>query len=120
MAANSNSVHNCTEPFGVVFMLGGPGSGKGTICPPIASHFNMIHLSAGELLRKELNTPNSKFSAVIESHMKGGTIVPVAITCSLLHKVSFALSILLEVMPFKVLLTLHYITFTLQYAIFCL
>lgn len=37
MAANQNSIHHCTEPFGVIFMLGGPGSGKGTICPSIAS-----------------------------------------------------------------------------------
>ncbi|KAL5968170.1 UMP-CMP kinase 2 [Taenia solium] len=66
-------------------MLGGPGSGKGTICPSIASHFNMIHLSAGELLRKEMNTSNSKLSAEIESYMKAGTIVPVAVTCSLLY-----------------------------------
>ncbi|EUB55584.1 Niemann-Pick C1 protein [Echinococcus granulosus] len=46
----------------------------------------MIHLSAGELLRKEMNSPNSKVAAEIESYMKAGTIVPVAITCSLLHK----------------------------------
>ncbi|VDK35564.1 unnamed protein product [Taenia asiatica] len=85
MAAIQNSVHRCTEPFGVIFMLGGPGSGKGTICPSIASHFNMIHLSAGELLRKEMNTSNSKLSAEIESYMKAGTIVPVAVTCSLLY-----------------------------------
>ncbi|CDS43325.1 UMP CMP kinase [Echinococcus multilocularis] len=86
MAAKQDSTHHCTEPFGVIFMLGGPGSGKGTICPPIASHFDMIHLSAGELLRKEMNSPNSKVAAEIESYMKAGTIVPVAITCSLLHK----------------------------------
>ena len=48
----------------------------------------MIHLSAGELLRKEMNTPGSKVAAEIETYIKSGTIVPVAITCSLLHKVS--------------------------------
>lgn len=52
----------------------------------------MIHLSAGELLRKEMNTPNSKVSAEIESCMKAGTIVPVAVTCSLLYKVGFNFS----------------------------
>ncbi|VDD84120.1 unnamed protein product [Mesocestoides corti] len=74
------------KPFGVIFILGGPGAGKGTICPMIASHYNMIHLSAGELLRKEMNTPGSRFASEIESCIKSGTIVPVAITCSLLHQ----------------------------------
>lgn len=47
----------------------------------------MIHLSAGELLRQEANDPTSEFASEIEPYLKAGTIVPVEITCSLLHKV---------------------------------
>uniref|UniRef100_T1J1L5 UMP-CMP kinase n=1 Tax=Strigamia maritima TaxID=126957 RepID=T1J1L5_STRMM len=69
----------------VVFVLGGPGAGKGTQCEKISREFNFIHLSAGELLRIERNsgTPNGE---VIEKHFANGTIVPVEITCGLLEK----------------------------------
>ena len=33
---------------------GGPGSGKGTQCMKIADAFGFTHLSAGDLLRKEM------------------------------------------------------------------
>jgi adenylate kinase family enzyme len=36
----------------VVFILGGPGSGKGTQCDLIVKKFNYVHLSAGDLLRE--------------------------------------------------------------------
>ena len=46
--------------------------------------FGFKHLSAGELLRTEQNAENSRFGELIQKHMVNGTIVPVAITCSLL------------------------------------
>lgn len=36
----------------VIFILGGPGSGKGTQCSLIRDRFKFIHLSAGDLLRE--------------------------------------------------------------------
>jgi UMP-CMP kinase len=37
------------------FVLGGPGSGKGTLCSDLLkAKTNFVHLSAGELLRKEI------------------------------------------------------------------
>ena len=38
----------------VVFVLGGPGAGKGTACQQLAEKDGFIHLSAGELLREEV------------------------------------------------------------------
>lgn len=70
----------------VVFVLGGPGAGKGTQCAKIVQEFQYVHLSAGDLLREERNTPGSKCGELIESHIRNGTIVPVEITCSLLEK----------------------------------
>ncbi len=35
--------------FNVVFVLGGPGSGKGTNCSRIVEDFGYVHLSAGIL-----------------------------------------------------------------------
>lgn len=68
----------------VVFVLGGPGAGKGTQCANIVEKFQYVHLSAGDLLREERNTPGSAFGELIENHIRNGTIVPVEITCSLL------------------------------------
>ncbi len=37
----------------VVFVLGGPGAGKGTQCANIVRAYGWVHLSAGDLLRAE-------------------------------------------------------------------
>ena len=42
----------CPEP-NVVFVLGGPGAGKGTMCELAESQLGWTHLSTGELIRAE-------------------------------------------------------------------
>ena len=44
----------------VVFVLGGPGAGKGTQCAKIVEQFGFVHLSAGDLLRAERKSPGSQ------------------------------------------------------------
>ncbi|KAG7204428.1 hypothetical protein KM043_004867 [Ampulex compressa] len=70
----------------VLFILGGPGAGKGTLCRYIFEKYGYVHLSAGDLLREERQKPDSKYGELIESHIKNGRIVPVEITCSLLER----------------------------------
>lgn len=70
----------------VIFILGGPGAGKGTQCSLLVSNFGFKHLSAGDLLREERNKPGSEYGELIEHHITNGTIVPVAITCKLIEK----------------------------------
>ncbi|CAE8582466.1 unnamed protein product, partial [Polarella glacialis] len=70
----------------VVFVLGGPGAGKGTQCQRISDMFSYKHLSAGDLLREERNRPGSEYGDLINSYIKDGKIVPVDITVSLLQK----------------------------------
>lgn len=77
-------VVNAMKPK-VVFVLGGPGAGKGTQCQKIVENFGYVHLSAGDLLREERNRPGSQYGELIETHIKEGIIVPVEITCSLLE-----------------------------------
>lgn len=74
----------------VLFVLGAPGSGKGTQCANIIEKYNFAHLSAGDLLRAERNTPGSPYGNLIEEHIKNGTIVPVEITCSLIERAMHA------------------------------
>ena len=46
----------------VIFVLGGPGAGKGTQCSRIVENFGHVHLSAGDLLREERAKPGSEVS----------------------------------------------------------
>ncbi|KAK1426448.1 hypothetical protein QVD17_15120 [Tagetes erecta] len=69
----------------IVFVLGGPGSGKGTQCASIVEHFGYTHLSAGELLRAEAQS-GSEDAPMIKNMMSEGTIVPSEVTIKLLAK----------------------------------
>ncbi|KAF5273380.1 hypothetical protein FQR65_LT04672 [Abscondita terminalis] len=70
----------------VIFVLGGPGAGKGTQCKNIVKKYGFVHLSAGDLLREERFNPGSEYGEVIETYIREGNIVPVDITCSLLER----------------------------------
>ncbi|XP_045452391.1 UMP-CMP kinase [Melitaea cinxia] len=69
----------------VVFVLGAPGAGKGTQCSLISKEFGFVHLSAGDLLREERQRPGSEYGEMIEEKIRNGEIVPVEVTCSLIH-----------------------------------
>ena len=70
----------------VIFILGGPGAGKGTISERIQSDFKLVHLSAGELLRAERKQPGSQYGEVIEKHLTEGKVVPSEVTVMLLQR----------------------------------
>lgn len=78
-ALNSND-------FSVIFVLGGPGSGKGTQCAKLVEEFGFEHLSAGDLLRAEQARPGSKYGKLIADYIKAGEIVPQEITLALLEQ----------------------------------
>lgn len=67
--------HSAVAWSNIVFVLGGPGSGKGTQCTRIAKEFNYFHLSAGDLLRAEVKT-GSELGKQIDEMIKEGKIVP--------------------------------------------
>jgi UMP-CMP kinase len=69
----------------VVFVLGGPGSGKGTNCTKIKEKFGYEHLSAGDLLRAERES-GSELADMINTYIKEGKIVPAEVTVGLLRK----------------------------------
>jgi len=70
----------------VVFVLGGPGVGKGTQCEMLVKDFGFVHLSAGDLLREEQQRPDSEVGELIRNYIKEGKIVPMEITIGLLEK----------------------------------
>ncbi|XP_038601587.1 adenylate kinase isoenzyme 1 isoform X5 [Tachyglossus aculeatus] len=59
----------------IIFVVGGPGSGKGTQCEKIVEKYGYTHLSTGDLLRDEVNSGSErgkKLSAIMEK----GELVP--------------------------------------------
>jgi len=69
----------------VIFVLGGPGSGKGTQCARLVNEYGCVHLSAGDLLRKEV-TSGSERGQQIGKMIAEGQIVPGEWTIALLEK----------------------------------
>jgi UMP-CMP kinase len=67
----------------LVFVLGGPGSGKGTQSGNLVEHFGFVHLSAGDLLRAEMAS-GSQHGEMINEMIKEGKIVPSEVTVGLL------------------------------------
>ncbi|XP_056396428.1 adenylate kinase isoenzyme 1 isoform X2 [Hyla sarda] len=63
----------------VIFVIGGPGSGKGTQSTKMASHFGFICISVGEILRKQLihhATSDRKWELIAQIISKGELAPP--------------------------------------------
>jgi len=69
----------------VIFVLGGPGAGKGTQCQNLVTDYGFVHLSAGDLLRAEQNREGSEFGELIKTYIREGKIVPMEVTIALLE-----------------------------------
>ncbi|XP_020088554.1 UMP-CMP kinase 3-like isoform X2 [Ananas comosus] len=91
-AANSRTVNlNAAEgasdrlsnEVSCIFVLGGPGSGKGTQCPRIVEHFGFTYLCAGDLLQAEIES-GSENGKMIQQYKKEGKIVSSEVTIKLL------------------------------------
>lgn len=74
---------HCPKP-NVVFVLGGPGAGKGTMCELAESQLGWTHLSTGDLCRaaRQAGGPNA---AIIEEFVNAGKLVPNEIIVTLLR-----------------------------------
>ena len=44
----------------VIFILGGPGSGKGTQCAKIVEQFGYKHIAVGDLMRNEIKSDSDQ------------------------------------------------------------
>ncbi|KAJ2523188.1 bifunctional uridylate/adenylate kinase [Coemansia sp. RSA 1939] len=75
-------------PFGekeIIFVLGAPGSGKGTNSARLVDDLGFVHLSAGDLLRAEQMREGSQYGRKIAHYIREGLIVPHTVTIRLLQ-----------------------------------
>ncbi|KAG0150004.1 hypothetical protein CROQUDRAFT_652988 [Cronartium quercuum f. sp. fusiforme G11] len=77
--------HFDNKKTSVIFVLGGPGAGKGTQCARLVQEYGFVHLSAGDLLRAEQQREGSKYGGMIKEYIKEGRIVPMEVTIKLLQ-----------------------------------
>eukprot|EP00539_Tryblionella_compressa_P021624 CAMPEP_0178890156 /NCGR_PEP_ID=MMETSP0747-20121128/18179_1 /TAXON_ID=913974 /ORGANISM="Nitzschia punctata, Strain CCMP561" /LENGTH=192 /DNA_ID=CAMNT_0020559763 /DNA_START=274 /DNA_END=848 /DNA_ORIENTATION=+ len=70
----------------VVFVLGGPGAGKGTQCQLLEERLEgWVHLSTGELLRAERKS-GGELGDIINAKIDAGELVPSSITVKCLEQ----------------------------------
>ncbi|KAK9731387.1 hypothetical protein QE152_g13690 [Popillia japonica] len=69
----------------VVWVIGGPGSGKGTQCDKIVDKYGFTHLSSGDLLRKEVASGSPR-GQELNAIMERGALVPLDIVLELIKE----------------------------------
>jgi len=67
----------------IVWVLGGPGCGKGTQCDKVVAKYGFTHLSSGDLLRDEVASGSERGKS-LTAIMESGQLVPLAIVLDLL------------------------------------
>ncbi|XP_028174747.1 adenylate kinase isoenzyme 1 isoform X1 [Ostrinia furnacalis] len=73
----------------IVWILGGPGSGKGTQCEKIIAKYGFTHLSTGDLLRAEVKSGSDR-AKCLTSIMERGELVPNDVVLELLKEAIIA------------------------------
>lgn len=58
-----------------VILLGAPGAGKGTQCKKIVDRYGLLHLSSGDLLRRN-RSEGTELGKKAQSYMDAGALVP--------------------------------------------
>lgn len=69
----------------LIFVVGGPGVGKGTQCTLTAESLKFKHISVGDLLRKEAGSTESLFADFIQESFRASIPVPPTLTMELLQ-----------------------------------
>lgn len=69
----------------VIFILGGPGAGKGTQSEKIVDTYKCVHLSVGDLLRTGAEKKDYPHADMVKECLVQGNIVPVELSLGLLR-----------------------------------
>ena len=71
----SKSVNADGDKVNVIFVIGGPGSGKGTQCKLIKDKYGYEHLSTGDILRKIVSEEKVEGWEALKEKMDAGEFV---------------------------------------------
>ena len=74
----------------IVFVLGGPASGKGTQCDNLKKEFGYRHISTGDLFRDEVKS-GSPQGEMMKKIMSEGGLIPFELTVQVLVNAMIAL-----------------------------
>lgn len=81
---NENSSQHCDELINII-ICGAPGSGKGTQSDLITKKYNLMHLSSGDILRKEI-AKGTELGREIDRVISDGQLVEDEIITQLIEK----------------------------------
>ncbi len=68
-----------------MILVGPPGAGKGTQAARLVEHFNIPHISSGDMFRAEVKS-GSELGKELDRHMKTGGLVPDDVTIPIVLK----------------------------------
>jgi adenylate kinase len=68
-----------------VLLIGAPGAGKGTQAERIAKHFDITHISSGDLLRKHM-AEGTSIGRSVREYVERGDLVPDQIIMNMLYR----------------------------------
>ena len=69
-----------------IVIFGGPGSGKGTQSDKLISHYNLFHISTGEVLRDHISR-GTELGNTANSYISKGKLIPDDLMVSILEQV---------------------------------
>jgi len=69
----------------IIWVLGGPGCGKGTQCDKIVQRYGYTHLSTGDLLRDAVKSGSAR-GQQLQAIMEKGELVPLSVVLDLLKE----------------------------------
>lgn len=89
LAAEDFTMSDKLKGSKIIFVVGGPGSGKGTQCEQVVEKYGYTHLSTGDLLRAEVNSGSDKGKSV-HAIMEKGELVPLDTVLEMLRDAMIA------------------------------
>ena len=80
LIVNKEDMHTISQHLQIhgppkIIIMGGPASGKGTQCEYIAAHYNVVHLSTGDMLRESIRR-GDRIGIAAQQFMDTGQLVP--------------------------------------------
>lgn len=102
LIANVNTIRNLGVGYLKIVLLGAPGAGKGTQAKLMCDHFNIPHISTGDIFRAQIKK-ETLLGIQAREYIQSGRLVPDDITISMvketLNQIQYSDGYLLDGFP---------------------